>query len=306
MRIGRVLCAIVLAMSVSGCDLLQRVVCEPRCHSDTRNSSSVVDFLYSDGSVSRGPPPRNVVPELRLPLRVGLAFLPPRNGRFALDASQQEQLLERIRQHFGDRRFISEIVIVPDYYLANRHGFEGLQGVQRLYGVDLMAIVSYDQAIHEDNNQWSLGYLTIVGAYVLKGDRHDVSTLVDLAVVDPVSRSLVLRAGGVDVRHGNSTMIDADRSTRDAGVQGFSAATDQMIDHFDVALTRFESDVRAGHANVRVVHKSSSTAGLSHGGGGALCWTCVTLLALLVVARGARFPRTVLARRDGRGDSARI
>jgi rhombotail lipoprotein len=286
MRIYKVLCAIVLAMSVSGCDLLGRVACEPRCHSNTRNSSSVVDFLYSEGSDSVGPPPQNVVPELHLPLRVGLAFLPPRNGRFALDASQREQLLERIRQHFSDRRFISEIVIIPDYYLASRRGFEGLQGVQRLYGVDLMAIVSYDQAVHEDNNQWSLGYLTIVGAYVLKGDRHDISTLVDLAVVDPVSRSLVLRAGGVDVRHGSSTMIDADRSTRNAGVQGLSAATDQMIDHFDIALIRFETDVRAGHANVRVVHESSE-AGRSHGGG-ALSWTCVTLLALLVVARGAR------------------
>jgi rhombotail lipoprotein len=192
--------------------------------------------------------------------------------------------LERIRQHFSDRRFISQIVIIPDYYLANRRGFEGLQGVQHLYGVDVMAIVSYDQAVHEDNNQWSLGYLTIVGAYVLKGDRHDISTLVDLAVVDPVSRSLVLRAGGVDVRHGNSTMIDADRSTRDAGVQGFSAATDQMIDHFDIALTRFESDVRAGHANVRIAPKSSEGGG-SHGGGGSLSLSCVMLLALFVVAR---------------------
>ncbi|HEY6922961.1 MAG TPA: rhombotarget lipoprotein [Steroidobacteraceae bacterium] len=305
MRIHRVLGVIVLATSVSGCDLLHSVACEPRCHSSTRNSSSVVDFLYSDSSESGGPPPQNVVPELHLPLRVGLAFLPPRNGRFALDASQQEQLLERIRQNFRDRRFISEIVIIPDYYLANRRGFEGLQGVRRLYGVDLMAIVSYDQAIHEDNNQWSLGYLTIVGAYVLKGDRHDISTLVDLAVVDPVSHSLVLRAGGVDVRHGNSTMIDADRSTREAGAQGFSAATDQMIDHFDIALTRFETDVRGGHANVRVVHKSSE-AGQSHGGGGALNWTYVTLLALLVLARGTRLPRTVLTGRDEQSDSAAI
>ena len=305
MRPYRVLCAIVLAISVSGCGLLGRLACEPRCNASTRNSSSVVDFLYSGvGAYGNGPPPQDVVPELHLPLRVGLAFLPPKSGLIALDASHREQLLERIRRHFSDRRFISEIVIIPDYYLANRHGFEGLQGVQRLYGVDLMAVVSYDQAVHADNNQWSLGYLTIVGAYVLKGDRHDISTLVDLAVVDPMSRSLVLRAGGVDVRHGNSTMIDADRATREAGVQGFSAATDQMIDHFDIALTRFESDVRAGHANVRVVHKSEG--GQSPGGGGALSWTCVTLLMLLVAARAARFPRSVRARRDLRAGSATI
>lgn len=28
-----------------------------------------------------------------------------------------------------------------------------------------------------DENEWSLGYLTIVGAYVLKGIHHDVATL---------------------------------------------------------------------------------------------------------------------------------
>jgi rhombotail lipoprotein len=127
-----------------------------------------------------------------------------------------------------------------------------------------------------------------VGAFVLKGDRHDISTLVDLAVVDPVSRSLVLRAGGVDVRHGNTTLIDADQETRDAGVQSFSAATDQMIERFDVALTQFEAQVRAGKANVRVVHKSNTAAaGGGSGGGGALNWTWVTLLTCVVVIRAA-------------------
>ena len=55
--------------------------------------------------------------------------------------------------------------------------------MQRLYAVDLMALVSYDQVTHGDTNEWSLGYLTIVGMYVLKGNRYDVSTVVDLAVV---------------------------------------------------------------------------------------------------------------------------
>ena len=291
MRFWKLFCIVVTTQSLCGCAWLERLACEPHCHTATRNSSSVVDFLYPQAS-GAALPRQDAVPELHVPLRVGLAFLPPRsaeNGRpgqaaRALDAAHQDQLLERIRQHFSERHFVSEIVIIPEYYLAQRRGFEGLEGVQRLYGVDLMALVSYDQAVHGDQNSWSLGYLTIVGAFVLKGDRHDISTLVDLAVVDPARRSLVLRAGGVDLRHGNSTLIDADRETRDAGVQGFSAATDQMIEHFDAALTHFEADVRAGKANVRVVNKSNNTVH-GGGGGGALSWTWVTLLALLVAIR---------------------
>ena len=279
----KALCVAGLALSVSACGLLEHAACDPHCHASSSSSSSLVEFLYPNSST---PPPQDAVPELHLPLRVGLAFLPGRGGQASLEAAHEEQLLERIRRRFSDRHFVSEIVVIPDYYLANRSGFEGLQGVRRLYGVDVMALVSYDQVLHEDNNNWSLGYLTIVGAFVLKGDRHDLSTLVDLAVVDPVSRSLVLRAGGVDVRHGSSTLIDEDRDSRDAAVQGFSAATDQMIDHFDAALTRFESEVRAGRANVQVVNKSNSRSG--HGGAGALGWSWVALLLPMAVLRASR------------------
>jgi rhombotail lipoprotein len=228
-----------------------------------------------------------VIPQLRIPLRVGLAFLPSNNfdATGGLDAAHQEALLERIRQRFSSRKFVAEIVVIPDYYLQGHRGFEGLEGVQRLYGVDLMALVSYDQVVHTDENNWSLGYLTIVGAYVLKGSRHDVSTLVDLAVVDPVSHSLVLRAGGTSTSHGNTTLIDAARDTRSAAADGYNAATGEMIEHFDTALTKFESDVRSGNAPVQVVRKTDAARPGSGSGGGALDWPFVLVLLTLITFR---------------------
>jgi rhombotail lipoprotein len=275
------------AGALSGCaDLL----CAPNCKAHAHNASSLVDFLYPKGAI---PPRRDAIPELHIPLRVGLAFLPSSeaDATRGLDAAHREELLERIKQRFSSRKFVSEIVLIPDYYLQGHRGFEGLEGVQRLYGVDLMALVSYDQVMHMDENNWSLGYVTIVGAYVLKGSRHDVSTLVDLAVVDPATHSLVLRAGGTDTRHGNTTLIASDRAVREAAVEGYSGATDQMIDHFDAALTKFESDVRSGKAAVRVVRET----GAQHegrGGGGALGWSSVlALLMLVTIRRIARFER---------------
>jgi rhombotail lipoprotein len=254
--------------------------------SQTRNSSSLVSFLYPTGSA---PPPENAIPELRVPLRVGLAFLPTQGGFGAstLDAAHREQLLERIRQKFSDRKFVSEIVIIPDYYLAASRGFEGLQGVQRLYNVDVTALVSYDQVTYTDDNKWSLGYLTIVGAYVVKGSTNDTTTLVDLAVVDPRTRSLVLRAGGTNTHHQNSTMIDTQRDIRLASAASFDAATDEMILHFDSALTAFQTDVHEGRANVRVVSRSSTGGG--SGGGGAISGAELAALAalLLIAARRA-------------------
>jgi rhombotail lipoprotein len=271
---------LIVIFGLSGCADL--ACFSGRCQRHAQNSTSLVEFLYPNGSP---PPAENSQPQLHLPLRVGLAFLPSNSGaEITLDAAHKEALMQEIRKRFVSRKFIAEIVVIPDYYLRGKSGFEGLQGVQRLYGVDLMALVSYDQVTHEDDNNWSLGYVTIVGAYFLKGTRHDLSTLVDLAVVDPVTHSLVLRAGGVDSSHGTVTLIRENRELREASAQGFAAATAQMIDHFDSALTAFEGDVREGKANVKVV----SNHGKPTSGGGAIDWQFLLLLLPLALLNGRR------------------
>jgi rhombotail lipoprotein len=277
-RAGRtVVLTSIAALLLSGCTAMEALLGHRDGPRQAHNSSSLVEFLYPDGSA---PPAENQIPELRVPLRVGLAFLPSDKG-VGPTAVQREELLERIRQRFADRKFVTEIVMIPDYYLRNSRGFEGLQGVQRLYTVDIMALVSYDQVEHLDENQWSLGYLTIVGAYVLKGSHHDVATLVDLAVVDPVTQSLILRAGGTDTRNRNSTLVDQSRDARASSIASFDTATTQMIDNFDLALTRFEADVRAGKANVRVAKRD----GGSRGGGGSFGLLSLCGLLLLFVTR---------------------
>jgi rhombotail lipoprotein len=119
----------------------------------------------------------------------------------------------------------------------------------------------------------------------LRGSSQDTATLVDLAVIDPTTRSLILRAGGTHAWHGTSTLIDVERNTRGASAVGFDKATDEMIANFDAALTAFESDVHAGKANVRIV---ANGARVSPSGGGA--WQPWELLALLglVILRMAR------------------
>ena len=273
----RLLAVLIVVLTLSGCTVLNRLLCVRNCQSDEHTSSSLVEFLYPGG---QSPPPEDVMPELRVPLRVGLAFLPMQNDakNSGLDAARKEVLLERIRQRFADRSFVADIVIIPEYYLADRSGFAGLEGVQRLYSADVLALVSFDQEAHLDDNEWSLSYLTIVGAYVVKGSRHDISTLVDLAVIEPASRSLVLRAGGTDTRRGNSTLLEQRREARQASGAAFDAATDRMIDNFDGALKKFEEEVRAGRAPVRIVKRNSSRGGPT-GGGGAFDWWSLLILA---------------------------
>lgn len=271
--------AIVASASLSGC---ASFMCAPGCHSEERNASSLVDFLYPDGAV---PPKELEKPVLHLPLKVGLAFLPSntRNSTVGLDEAHKLALLEKTRQRFLAKKFVADITVIPDYYLTSAKGAEGLKAVQRLYGVDVIALVSFDQVAYRDDNKLSLGYLTIVGSYVLKGTSHDVSTLVDLAVVDPATRSLVLRAGGADTQQASSTLIAQNRESRELRTASFDAATGQMIENFDAALTQFEKDVREGTASVRVVSANGGA-----GGGGSFDWLLLGGLGALVGLRLGR------------------
>jgi rhombotail lipoprotein len=256
-------------------------------------SSSLVEFLYA----GQAPPARDAVPLLELPLTVGIAFLPsaPRTG--PLDEAEKNGVLERVRERFGSRAFVRDIVPIPDYYLAWQPGFDGLASLQRLYDLDLVALVSYDQVSRQEGNELSLAYLTIVGAYLLPGTSQDVSTMVDLAVVDPSSRSLVLRAAGMDSRQGASTDVAANQRLRARGIDSFHAASDQMIERFGAELVRFEQSVRNGTARVRISNRSGSNQG---GGGGGSAG--MFALALLGVAAAATARRRIRARQraDGR------
>ena len=93
--------------------------CYPGCNRHTQNSTSLIEYLYPNDSSA---PRDNAQPQLHLPLRVGLAFLPSRGpeAENGLDAAHKEALLEEIRQRFITRKFVAEIVLIPDYYLKGK------------------------------------------------------------------------------------------------------------------------------------------------------------------------------------------
>ena len=269
-----------LAVCMTGCAALFGGY-EGRHH---EASSPLVEFLYGNANV----PPVDAEVNLQLPIRVGVSFLPAGDSA-APSAVDREKVLAAIRDNFKSLPYVSEIVPIPDYYLRTAQGRVGLgdgftqiEQLSRLHRLDLFALVSYDQITDSSMNKNSLAYLTIVGAYIVRGDRHETHTLLDLAVVDPHTRSLVLRSGGTSSLGGNTTLIEAERHETAQRTRGFELATASLVDNFKRELVDFEARVKAGTAPVKVTRQ-----GRNGGGGGALDPVLLALL-LAVSLRGAR------------------
>jgi rhombotail lipoprotein len=243
-------------------------------------STPLVEYLYPAGDV----PAQDAVPVLNVPLTVGLTFLPSDRMQ-AMDATAREQVLTAIRARFRSLPYVRDIVIVPDHYLRPKGGFDNLQQVARLQSLDVIALVSYDQVSYSGENERAFAYLTIVGAYFVRGNSNETHTLLDLAVIDPASRSLILRAGGTSSVEGKSTAAELREKQRKLEASGLQAATETLSANLEKELQLFTQRIREGTAPVRVVKRSASGGG---GGGGRLDVLLALLLASTLAIRRAR------------------
>jgi rhombotail lipoprotein len=258
----------ILIVSLSGCSQL---VSRKSGHQAV--SSSLVDFLYPDKN-SRVKH-KEEIPVLKLPVKVGIAFLPSKNWRGQMIAETQKiRLLNKVKSSFGKHRFIDSIKIIPSVYLRNGKGFNALDQVANLHDVDVIALVSYDQMTQSLHNNVSFLYWTIVGMYVIPGNENSVQTFVDTAVFDIRSRKMLLRAPGVSSLRKRSTAIGVDSVMTEKSLQGFSLAFDDMIQNLDIELGRFKARVKEGHV-ATIQHRQGYVAGGSFNG---------MLLLLLAVA----------------------
>ena len=234
-------------------------------------SSSLVDYLYPNGEV---PPDYDEnIPDLSPPLRVGLAFVPAHsNDLEGLSEANKNTLLEKAKELFSDREFIKEITIIPDTYLRSGKGFQTIEQVSRLYHLDVIALVSYDQVVHVDDTKASIFYWTVVGAYFVKGSKNDVQTFVDTAIFDVKTRKLLLRAPGINRIEATSTLVNSTEEMRKAREKSFSLAMSDMTANLNEELGRFKERIKKDKS-VAVTYRPG------YGGGGALGPPIIILLA---------------------------
>lgn len=239
-------------------------------------SSSLVDYLYPEGEI---PPEYDEnIPNLNLPLRVGLAFVPAQSNNIeGLSEANKNSLLEKVKESFSDREFIKEITVIPDTYLRSGKGFQTVEQVARLYHLDVMALVSYDQVAHVDDTKSSILYWTIVGAYFVKGSKNDVQTFVDTAIFDVKTRKLLFRAPGINRVEATSTLVNSTEEMRKAREKSFFLAISDMTDNLRTELDSFKERIKKDKS-VAVTYRPG------YGGGGAFGPSIIVMLAGLFLS----------------------
>lgn len=254
--------------------------CTSHWRQNRHQASSVVQFLYP-GKDQQAILPS--IPTLRLPLRVGVAFVPPPHTQGNYDGSfseaQKTALMREVAAQFKALPFVQSIELVPTTYLRPGGSFENLDQLRAIMGIDVIALISYDQAQSSGDTGWSFAYWTIVGAYVVPAQKNATHTLMEAVVYDISSRSLLFRAPGVSTIKGHATLVRNETDLHANSAEGYAVAAKDLTLNLQRELDAFKVRAKEEPESIKIEHKPGY-----HGGGSIEVW----FAALLGLAAGLR------------------
>ena len=249
----------------------------------TKQSGSIVDYLYPDAK--EAPHLQPSVTHLRPPIRVGIAFVPGGGWGAGPSESDKFKLLERVKASFAHYPYISQIELIPSQYLRPKGGFANLDQIGRMFNVEVVALLSYDQVQFNDTNALSVLYWTLIGAYIVHGDQYDIQTMLDASVFDIQSHKLLFRAPGISQIKGSASLAGFSEQARSARIEGYRSAVDALIPQLQTELERFKERIKSD-AGYQLENKPG------YSGGGDFGWlSLMVALALVAIGYAARRPQ---------------
>ena len=221
-------------------------------------SSSIVEYLYPN---SKNHIEKESIPHLKLPLSVGIAFV-PENARNSMTLTEIDKtnIMEKVSQNFKKFTFVQSIEVIPSAYLSKNGSFTNLDQIKKMYNVDIIALVSFDQTQFTDQSFLSFTYWTIIGAYIIPAEKNDTHTMLDTVVYDINSRKMLFRAPGMHKIKSNATPINLSEQLREDSALGFEEARKELIKNLEVQLTTFRNKVK-NNPNAYKVTKSKNYTG---------------------------------------------
>ena len=128
--------------------------CETFGYRSHHRATSVMKFLYPDNTEHVE---SASTPVLSVPLKVGIAFVPLEQSRkqgmhfvpiddHTITEAQKMALMKEVSKHFEKYPFVRIIELIPTAYLRPGGSFANLDQLRSMFGVDVIALLSYDQS----------------------------------------------------------------------------------------------------------------------------------------------------------------
>lgn len=228
---------LLVAAFVSGCAGTQ-----------TRYSSNLVEYLYP--AKDKETVEATVAPaRVQVPFKMGIAFIPdvtsvqkgPARSSQMLSEKQKNDLMGQLSSLFKQYPFVKEVNLIPAQYMVSKGSFENLDQLRNLYGVDIVALLSYDQVQNTDEGVMSSLYWTGIGAYVVKGEKNDTSTMIDAAVFHIPDHRMLFRAAGTSHVSASSTPVNLSEQLRLDSYSGFQQAIANLETNLKTQIEQFQS-----------------------------------------------------------------
>ena len=244
-----------LVLSVAGC-----------AAQSSMRKASVVDFLFPnkcDPIEVAGPT------VMELPLRVGIVFVPETAAkpgdysefRWAAPSispfteKDKLSLMDQIGRRFKQYPFVKSVEIIPSQYLVPGGSFDNLDQIRTMFGTDVIVLLSYDQVQSTGEGAATFTYWTIVGAYVVEGERNTTKTMLDAVVYHLPNRKLLFRAPGFSEVRAGATPISLSEQLRLDSIKGFQLAATNLVTSLQEQLVVFKDRVKDEPAEFKVTAK---------------------------------------------------
>lgn len=222
-----------------------------------QHKSSVLEYLFPDPGATL--PKGEVIPPT-LPIKIGIVFVPGSGHQgtssqssdmkistwqhSGLTEKEKLSLMEEVSKPFKKYDFIESVELISSTYVEPKGSFANLDQLQSMFGIDSIVLLSYNQSQFTDEGFSSISYWTLVGIYMVKGEKNDTHTSIDAAVYHIPSRKMMFSTLGTSDIKTSATPINLSEQTRIDSLEGFKEATKDLVKNLDEQLSIFQSKLK--------------------------------------------------------------
>lgn len=148
-------------------------------------------------------------------------------------------IMNKIAKNFKKYSFLESIEIIPSTYMRRNGSFNNLDQIKRLYDIDVIALILFDQTEFINETYLSFTYWTIIPA-----TKNDMHTMLDATVYDIESRKMLFWAPGFHQGTSRSTLIGIDEEKRNNSIISFYKASDELIINMEKELEILKKKIK--------------------------------------------------------------